>query len=86
MSNVTIPKSKGDDPNYRYKRPRVGCVYVRKGGGQTQITNVKELCHSIEVEPVVLCKILQKALSTKIRVKDFSFSGTSFTPEQLDDI
>jgi translation initiation factor 2 beta subunit (eIF-2beta)/eIF-5 len=81
---VTIPKEMGYDPHYRYKRPEIECESTGKSR-RTKITNIDQLCASLEILPAHLHKLLQQALPATAVSKDFVIKGV-MTAHDLDDI
>lgn len=80
MTTTTIPREAGEvDPFYRYRRPVVTVTHVNKKGGQTLVTNLDALCHSIDQTRARLKAHLQKQLGLSITI----VSGNTATKKAL---
>ena len=66
MSQVNIPITKTDDPNYRYKMPRMYLTTEgRRKDTKTQIQNLAEVAKALQIDRKALLKYLSVELGTQ---------------------
>lgn len=84
--SINIPRDV-IDIFYRYKRPAIKTITIRKHGGCTQITNLDKVAQSIGVTDTLLVKILKQRLNCQlIMIDNYPTLKKMISASDIDDV